>query len=123
MLGCGSFQNSDRADEDGARQPISRVTQGSAPDHLDRSTALLDCSYRDDLRERGMADEREFYLRKFKEIEHLMEDWNCQRSSGELMEHIRRIILVPAGVQWTVEGGEFVGQPDSSFLREDIIDN
>lgn len=77
MLGCGSFQNSDRNDEEIVRQPISRVTQSSNHDQLDRSTALLDCSYREDLRERGMADEREFYLRKFKEIEHLMEEWNC----------------------------------------------
>jgi hypothetical protein len=29
MLGFGSFQNSDRADEEGVRQPVSRVTQSS----------------------------------------------------------------------------------------------
>lgn len=29
MLGCGSFQNSDRADEELVRQPVSRVTQSS----------------------------------------------------------------------------------------------
>ena len=31
-----------------------------------------------------------------------MEKWDTDKSSGELIENIRNIILVPAGVDWNV---------------------
>lgn len=37
-----------------------------------------------------------------------MEDWKLERSSGELIDRIRKIILVPPTVEWTVEDGEYV---------------
>lgn len=46
-----------------------------------------------------------------------MEQWNTERNSSELIEQIRKIILVPAGVNWTIEDGEFVeGQNQSETL-------
>lgn len=122
LVGCGSFQNSDR-DEDQLRLPASRATNANNSG-LDLPP-LLDSSWREDLRERALSDEREFYLRKFKEIEHLMEEWDCERSSRELIDRVRRIILVPAGVQWTIDQGELVEEQSESFLpvREEGVDN
>jgi hypothetical protein len=48
MLACNSFLNSDRAEE----EPKNSKTNNS----IDTSSAMLDCSYRDELRERGLAD-------------------------------------------------------------------
>jgi hypothetical protein len=55
-----------------------------------------------------------------------MEEWNTERSSSELIEQVRKIILVPAGVQWSIEEGEFVeGQSQGEALlgREETVDN
>lgn len=36
-----------------------------------------------------------------------MEEWNTERTSGELIDRIRRIILVAPTVEWTVAEGEY----------------
>jgi len=50
----------------------------------------------------AFEDERDFYLKKFKEIEHLCEEWKTERPSHELIAEIRKIILVAPTVDWTI---------------------
>lgn len=50
----------------------------------------------------AFEDERDFYLKKFKEIEHLCEEWKPERPSHELIAEIRKIILVAPTVDWTI---------------------
>jgi hypothetical protein len=56
----------------------------------------------------AFQEEREFYLKKFKEIEHLCEEWKTERQSSELIEQLRKIILVAPNVDWSIEEGEYV---------------
>ena len=46
------------------------------------------------MKKNSFDDEKTFYLRKFSEIEHLMEDWNTEKESQELISNIRQILLV-----------------------------
>ena len=55
------------------------------PNSPEKWMIVLDSPWRDELKERTCMEEKEFYLKKFKEIEHLMEEWTIERSSGDLI--------------------------------------
>lgn len=55
-----------------------------------------------------------------------MEDWNTEKSSGELIDQIRKIILVAPSVEWAVEHGEYVEKEMQVRVfngKEGILDN
>ena len=108
---------SDRADEDStirfsAIKPITSSIPAS-PDFRN------EFEWRQEVSEQAFQEERGFYLRKFKEIEHLCEDWPADRPSGDLIDQLRKIILVAPGVEWSVEGGSYVQKGGSTEGEEE----
>lgn len=110
---------SDRDDNEPLKLPISSIKPSNCsslslnpPNSPEPSPKMLDSPWRDELKERSLADEKEFYLRKFREIEHLMEEWSTERTSSELIDRIRRIMLVAPNVEWTVAEGEYCEASD-----------
>lgn len=70
--------------------------------------ARNDSPWKQKMGECAFLEERDFYLRKFKEIEHLCETWDLGRSSEQLIEQVRRIILFAPAVEWRIDNGDVV---------------
>ena len=89
------------------RESYSKQNSMMANPHVASEDNFLgmDSTWKNEIRDQAFQDEREFYLKKFKEIEHLCEGWRVERSSSELIEQIRKIILVAPAVDWCVEEG------------------
>ena len=92
----------------------SRVTPSA-----ENSFRVLDSPLRDDIKERAYAEERQFFLRKFKEMEHLMEGWDHSQGSEELVSQLRKVMLVVPEVDWKIEDGQFVENEASNAVEQD----